>query len=73
LLEKSLALRRKSLGERHPETIRSLIALADLTAASGKKEQAAAMYKSAAAQFKAVLGESHPLYKQTVDKLDKLK
>src|SRR5262249_53509204 len=61
LLEKALAIKRKLLGEDHPDTALSCNAVATNLMAQGKYAQAQVMHEQALAIRRKVLGEDHPL------------
>ncbi len=60
LYEKALALRRKLLGEDHPDVAHSLNNLAFLYDSQGRYEQAEPLYVQALALRRKLLGEDHP-------------
>ena len=60
LYEQALGLRRKLLGEDHPDVTASLNNLARLSYSQGRYEQAEPLYEQALALRRQLLGEDHP-------------
>ncbi len=56
----ALALRRKLLGEEHPDVAQSLNNLAGLYDTQGRYAEAEPLYVRALALFEKLLGENHP-------------
>ena len=54
-------------------TLRTLVGVADLELASGRKARAVALYTEAVKGLKVVLGEKHRITRRTQAKLDKVK
>ncbi len=59
-LERSLDLRRRELGESHPETIASTFSLGTLLQADGKTSESEALLVPALDRFRRVMGNTHP-------------
>jgi CHAT domain-containing protein/tetratricopeptide (TPR) repeat protein len=72
LAEEALALRRKLLGEKHPEYAHSLNSLASLYQAVGEYARARPLLEQALALRKEVLGEKHPDYATSLSNLASL-
>jgi CHAT domain-containing protein/Flp pilus assembly protein TadD len=60
LAEQALAIRKKVLGDNHPNTARSLNNLAGLYESQGRYSEAEPLYKQALAIKKQQLGDNHP-------------
>ena len=60
LIQQALAIRRRILGDDHPDTAISLNNLALLYSAQGRYGEAESLYKQALAIVRRVLGEDHP-------------
>jgi tetratricopeptide (TPR) repeat protein len=59
-IERAVDLRRRVLGEEHPDTLRSLVSLANTIRAQGKYQEAEALYARVLRVQQRVLGEDHP-------------
>jgi non-specific serine/threonine protein kinase/serine/threonine-protein kinase len=59
-VERALELRRRVLGERHPNTLRSVSSLANTFAQQGRYAQAEPLYSQALEVQRRLLGEEHP-------------
>lgn len=57
---RTLELRRKALGEQHPQTLDSIVSLAEAHHYQGQHEKAKACYKDAIELRRQTLGEKHP-------------
>jgi CHAT domain-containing protein/Tfp pilus assembly protein PilF len=60
LAEQALAIRKKVLGDNHPDTATSLNNLAELYRVQGRYSEAEPLYKQALAIIKQQLGDNHP-------------
>ncbi|MCA2773624.1 MAG: tetratricopeptide repeat protein [Microcystis sp. M122S2] len=60
LAEQALAIRKKVLGDNHPDTAQSLNNLAELYTVQGRYSEAEPLYKQALAIIKQQLGDNHP-------------
>ena len=60
MLRRALEIRKKVLGENHPDVARSLGNLAGLLQAQNKLAEAEPLYRRAIAIRKSTLGENHP-------------
>ena len=60
MFEESLAIRKKMLGEEHPDVAQSLNNLAALYENQGKYDEAEKMFEESLAIRKKMLGEEHP-------------
>ncbi|MEA5535844.1 CHAT domain-containing protein [Crocosphaera sp. XPORK-15E] len=69
LAEKALAIRKKVLGDNHPDTAGSLNNLAVLYYSQGRYSEAEPLYKQALAIRKAQLGDNHPDTAQSLNNL----
>ncbi len=59
-LEAALEIRRRVLGDEHPDTLRSALALGDILADTGKSSQAERLVRAAHAGLRRVYGDEHP-------------
>ncbi|WP_412061765.1 protein kinase domain-containing protein [Rubrivirga sp. IMCC45206] len=60
LFERAVALRRRALGDDHPETLRALFDLGTLYETAGETDAAAAAFEQVLARRRARLGDTHP-------------
>ena len=68
-LERDLALRRRELGEEHPDTLASLASLAAVYERRGKLKEAEPLYLKALEMERRVLGPEHPNTLKTMNGL----
>jgi tetratricopeptide (TPR) repeat protein len=59
-IQRAIDLRRRALGEEHPDTLRSLSSLANAIRDQGKYQEAEALYARVLRVQQRVLGENHP-------------
>jgi tRNA A-37 threonylcarbamoyl transferase component Bud32 len=59
-IQRAIDLRRRALGEEHPDTLRSLSSLAETIRDQGKYQEAETLYARVLAVQQRVLGENHP-------------
>ena len=69
LYEEALAIRKKALGDEHPDYAASLNNLAALLEATGRYEEAEPMFREALAIRKKALGDEHPDYAASLNNL----
>ena len=72
LYEQALALRKRLLGEEHPDVAESLNDLAGLYDSQGRYSEAEPLYKQALAMCKRLLGEEHPHVATSLNNLAEL-
>jgi tetratricopeptide (TPR) repeat protein len=72
LLEQAMAIRRETLGERHPSYATSLNNLAGLYGAMGRHAEAQPLYLQATEISRTALGERHPDYATSLNNLAEL-
>ena len=72
LAEQALAIRKKVLGDNHPNTARSLNNLAGLYESQGRYSEAEPLYKQALAIKKQQLGDNHPSTATSLNNLAEL-
>ena len=72
LYEQALALRKRLLGEEHPDVAESLNDLAGLYDSQGRYSEAEPLYKQALALRKRLLGEEHPHVATSLNNLAEL-
>uniref|UniRef100_UPI000A752B74 tetratricopeptide repeat protein n=1 Tax=Geitlerinema sp. PCC 9228 TaxID=111611 RepID=UPI000A752B74 len=60
LYRQALEMRKRLLGEQHPDVATSLNNLAELYRSQGRYDEAEPLYRQALEMFKRLLGEQHP-------------
>jgi tetratricopeptide (TPR) repeat protein len=69
LAEQALAIRKKQLGDNHPDTATSLNNLAGLYRSQGRYAEAEPLYQEALAIIKQQLGDNHPATASSLNNL----
>jgi tetratricopeptide (TPR) repeat protein len=69
LFERALAIRRKVLGEEHPDTAESYASVAHTLNAQGKSARAEPLFQKALDIYRKALGEDHPSTAESYDNL----